>query len=181
VNHVDAAIAGVASWTDPHNLPTPDLEGVGRCAAVFWSSALLTGFVILLVVYGLKRKRGRALFAFQLLVGVILVLTALQPLVEFSGPAWHSTQGQDIVYALLHRTVSWRVISYYIGCCSGLGLLCYLTVSKRPLARRAVIWLIAPLTVGVAFMIFGSRWMADQSDANPSALRTANVEVVSHN
>jgi uncharacterized membrane protein YphA (DoxX/SURF4 family) len=177
MNHVDAWMTGMTSWTDPHTLSALGFEGVGRCATVFWSSALLSGLVTLLVIYGLKRRRGKALLTLQLLVGAILVMSALKPLVEFFSPAWHSTNDQDVVDVLLHRTISWQVVSYYVGCCSGLGLLCYLALSKHPSARRALIWLIAPLTIGAAFTIFGPRWMTDPPDANASTFSAANAHV----
>jgi hypothetical protein len=179
MNHVDVSMTGMMSWTDPHTLSAPVFEGVGRCAAVFWSSALLSGLVTLLVFYGLKRKRGKTLLTLQLLVGVVLVLAAIKPLVEFFSPAWHSTNDQDVVEVLLHRTISWRAVSYYIACCSGLGLLSYLAFSNRPLAKRALLWLAAPLTIGAALTIMGPRLMTDPPDTNVSTIRAANVNIVS--
>jgi len=179
MNHVDVSMSGMMSWTDPHTLSAPVFEGVGRCAAVFWSSALLSGLVALLVFHGLKRKRGKALLTLQLLVGVVLILTALKPLVEFFGPAWQSTNDQDVADVLLHRNISWRAISHYIACCSGLGLLSYLAFSNRPLARRALLWLAAPLTIGAALTILGPRLATDPPDTNVSTIRAAKVNVVS--
>jgi hypothetical protein len=177
--YVEAPIARMTWWTDPHVMQMPTFEGAGRCATVFFTSVLLAGLVVMLVLYGLKRRRGTALVHLQMLLGLALVLAALMPLLEFFGPAWHPTDGQDIVDVLLHRAISWQVTAYYVGSCSGLGLLCYLAVSKRPSMRRALIWLIVPLAIGMAFTIYEARSISNPPDADSSLLRTTNAVVIS--
>jgi len=155
MNYVDASLAGMTSWTDPHVMQMPGFGGFGRCAAVYWASVILSLLVVMLVFYGFKKQRGKERLILQLLLGVALILAALKPLLEFFGPALHSIYDQDTVEALLHRTVSWEAIACYVASCGGLALLCYLAMSERPSTRGVLFWLIAPLTIGVAFIVVG--------------------------
>jgi hypothetical protein len=65
MNYVDASLAGMTSWTDPHVMQMPGFEGIGRCAAVYWASVVLSLLAVMLAHEGLRstensQRRARA-------------------------------------------------------------------------------------------------------------------------
>jgi hypothetical protein len=41
---------------------------------------------------------------------------------------------------------------------SGLGLFCYLALTEHPSPRPALFWFVAPVFIGVMFLMFQSHW-----------------------
>jgi hypothetical protein len=111
------------SWSDQHLQTFVYADGLQRCTAVFWISALLTANIVLLSLRCLARPRSPGMVAAQLLLAAVLLISACEPLIEFFGPVWLSSSDEQMLKRLFEHPVPSRAISFYVACISGLALL----------------------------------------------------------
>jgi hypothetical protein len=144
------------AWTDPHIDIVSGSQALAHCTAVVLTSTLLSALIVVIFLYGLAHMRGGRLRVLETLLGIALLLAAIEPFVEFFAPYWNSKSDQDAIDLVIRRAFSWHAIVSYVGCIGGLGLFCYLALTERPSPRRALLWIIAPALIVVTFMMFHS-------------------------
>lgn len=136
------------NWNGQHFEVSVDYSAFGRCAAVFWTTVLLSVAIASLVLCGVRRERCASLLVTQLLVGMSLLAAAWHPILEFFGPAWRATNDHDRIDAILSRSVSVQCFFSYALCVSGLVLLIYFVTTKdRSLSRLVLAFSVTQVMV----------------------------------
>jgi len=132
---------GIVDWNGQHFGVSIDYSAFGRCAAVFWTTVLLSAFIAFLILCGVRRERSSSFLVLKGLLGISLLAAAWHPVLEFFGPVWRATNDHDRLDAILSQSVSAQCLFSYAVCISGLALLFYILAAKD----RSIRWPIAVL------------------------------------
>jgi hypothetical protein len=130
-------------WNGQHFGVSIDYSAFGRCAAVFWSTALISAVIAFLILCGVRRERSKSFLVLQVLLGISSFAAAWHPVVEFFGPVWRATNDHERFDAILSRSVSSQCVFSYAICISGLVLFLYIMTAKD----RSMRWPVLVLSV----------------------------------